>query len=250
MKKQIADYLWNKAPSHLKDNQPKEEKDSYKLFEIWANRGYEVREAQKQTRLNRFPQTATPQALYMIAKERGIEKFDFETETEFRNRVINALDWHSLKGTVKGIKTILQIYGFEDIKVSPVKDKTRWAEFEIEIKQESLLQRDIDKFQKVYILIKKIKPTHEKLSELKVSLRKSVDSTIYTGTFFNTGKKYNVYLHINPQIKNINIYTGSSIRYAKKQNIGINTSLINAENINIYTSSIIRYAKTIKIGVA
>lgn len=144
-RKDIANYLWNKSPSHLKDNQPKEEKDSYKLIEIWSGRGYEVREAMKSLRLNRFPQTSTIEALYLLAKERGIEKFDFETEEEFRERVINALDWHRLKGTVKGIKTILKIYGFENIKVEPVlkTDPNRWAEFNVKFSlSQNILDRD------------------------------------------------------------------------------------------------------------
>ncbi len=180
-KKQIASYLWNKAPSHLKDNQPDEEKDSYKLFEIWAGRGYEVREAMKTSRLNRFPQTASKEALYLLSKERQIEKFDFETEEEFRNRVINALDWHSLKGTVKGIKTILQIYGFEDIKVEPAlrEHKEQWAEFEIETTSNKEITPETVEFVKE--IIDKIKPTHEKLSEIILSYLARANAYISSG---------------------------------------------------------------------
>ena len=181
-KKQIADYLWNKAPSHLKDNQPKEEKDSYKLFEIWANRGYEVREVQKQTRLNRFPQTATPQALYMIAKERGIEKFDFETEEEFRNKVINAISWYEKAGTVKGIKEILALYGFENVKITPVlqTDPNRWAEFNIETTSEKEINAETA--QLVVEIVNRLKPTHEKLKDLILSYLAQAQVNIYSGT--------------------------------------------------------------------
>jgi len=185
-RKQIADYLWNKAPSHLKDNQQKEEKDSYKLFEIWSGRGYEVREAQKQLRQNRFPQLASNEALYLIAKERAIEKFDFETVEEFRQRVINALDWHSLKGTVKGIKTILEIYGFKNVKITPVlkTDPNRWTEFRVETTSER--QINAETAQLVIDIVNKLKPTHEKLREIILSYLSKAQVSISSGTMAET----------------------------------------------------------------
>ncbi len=180
--KDIANYLWNKAPSHVKDNQPKEEKDSYKLFEIWSNRGYEVREAQKQLRLNRFPQTAIKEALYLLAKEREIEKFDFESQEEFRQRVINALDWYRLKGTVKGIETILSIYGFKNAKITPAlkTDPNRWAEFIVETTSEKPINaKTVNDVKKI---INALKPTHEKLKEIILSYLAQGSTYLTSGT--------------------------------------------------------------------
>ena len=64
-----AKWLWSLAPSHMKEgNKPDTERDSYKLFSIWAKNTEAFKESTYEVRRNRFPQWANPDALNLLGK--------------------------------------------------------------------------------------------------------------------------------------------------------------------------------------
>ncbi|WP_457640475.1 phage tail protein [Persephonella sp.] len=166
----IADWLWEISPTSFKTgNKEKTERDVYKLYQVWESNIENFRQHAFTVRKQRFPQLASPNALYLLGKERGFNRFKSETAEEFRNRVINAIPWYEKAGTVKGIKEILALYGFENVKITPVlqTDPNRWAEFRVETTSER--QINAETAQLVIDIVNKLKPTHEKLKELILS---------------------------------------------------------------------------------
>ena len=179
----IADWLWEISPTSFKTgNKDKTERDVYKLYQVWESNIENFRQHAFTVRRQRLPQLASSNALYLIGKERGFNKFKTETEEEFRNRVINAISWYEKAGTVKGIKEILSFYGFENVKITPVlkTDPSGWAEFRIETTSER--QINAETAQLVIDIVNKLKPTHEKLRELILSYLAKGNSYIYAGS--------------------------------------------------------------------
>jgi len=167
----IVDWLWEISPTSFKTgNKEKTERDVYKLYQAWEVNIENFRQHAFTVRRQRFPQFANSNALYLLGKERGFSKFKSETEEEFRNRVINAIPWYEKAGTVKGIKEILSLYGFENVKITPVlqTDPSRWAEFRVEADVRNGISEE--KFSLISELLPKIKPTHEVLEKLIIYL--------------------------------------------------------------------------------
>ncbi|SNZ08314.1 Phage tail protein (Tail_P2_I) [Persephonella hydrogeniphila] len=167
----IADWLWGISPTSFKaGNKKKTERDVYKLYQVWENNIENFRQHAFKVRKQRFPQFANSNALYLLGKERGFNRFKNETEEEFRSRVINAISWYKKAGTVKGIKEILALYGFENVKITPIlqTDPTKWAEFLIEADIPNGITEE--RFSLISEILIKIKPTHEKLNSLNIYL--------------------------------------------------------------------------------
>ena len=162
-------WLWSIAPSHMKEgNKPDEERDSYKLFSVWAKNTEEFKKEAYKVRRNRFPQYANPDSLRLLGKERGIEPYmERESLEDYRKRVISALEFWQKAGSVRGIKEVLKNLGFENIEIKRV-GGDKWAEFVVELstqdRQITLTLRDF-----LIELINTLKPAHEKLAELILS---------------------------------------------------------------------------------
>ncbi len=179
----IADWLWEISPTSFKTgNKEKLDRDVYKLYQVWEHNIESFREHAFTVRRQRFPQFANSNALYLLGKERGFSRFKAETEEKFRNRIINAISWYEKAGTVKGIKEILKIYGFENVKITPVlkTDPSRWAEFRVETTSER--QINAETAQLVIDIVNRLKPTHEKLSEIVLSYLTKANAYISSGT--------------------------------------------------------------------
>ena len=179
----IADWLWEISPTSFKTgNKEKIERDVYKLYQSWEVNIENFRQHAFKVRRQRFPQFANSNALYLLGKERGFSRFKSEAEEEFRNRVINAISWYEKAGTVKGIKEILSLYGFENVKITPVlqTDPNRWAEFRIETTSEK--QINAETVQLVTDIVNKLKPTHEKLKEIILSYLAKANVYLISGT--------------------------------------------------------------------
>jgi P2-related tail formation protein len=167
----IADWLWEISPTSFKTgSKEKTERDVYKLYQVWESNIENFRQYAFKVRRQRFPQFANSNALYLLGKERGFNRFQSETDEEFKNRIINAISWYEKAGTVKGIKEILSLYGFENIKIIPVlkTDPSRWAEFRVEADIRNGISEE--KFSLISELLPKIKPTHEVLERLIIYL--------------------------------------------------------------------------------
>ncbi len=162
-------WLWSIAPSHMREgNKPDEERDTYKLFSIWAKNTEEFKKEAYKVRKNRFPQYANPDSLRLLGKERGIEPYiEGESLEDYRERVISALEFWQKAGSVRGIKEVLKALGFENIEIKRI-GGDRWAEFVVELstpdRQITLTLRDF-----LIELINTLKPAHEKLAELILS---------------------------------------------------------------------------------
>ena len=174
-------WLWSIAPSHMKEgNKPNEERDSYKLFSVWAKNTEEFKKEAYKVRKNRFPQYANPDSLRLLGKERGIEPYiEGESLEDYRKRVISALEFWQKAGSVRGIKEVLKNLGFENIEIKRV-GGDKWAEFVVELstpdRQITLTLRDF-----LIELINTLKPAHEKLAELILSYLSKGEAFIYTG---------------------------------------------------------------------
>jgi hypothetical protein len=79
-----------------------------------------------------FPEFCEPERLNDFAVSRGIKRFRFDTDEQFRLRVVNAYRWQKLGGKEQGLARILAEYGYPGAKVSYFDDKARWAEFGLE----------------------------------------------------------------------------------------------------------------------
>ena len=201
----IADWLWEISPTSFKTgNKEKTERDVYKLYQSWEVNIENFRQHAFKVRRQRFPQFANSNALYLLGKERGFSKFKYETEEEFRNRVINAISWYEKAGTVKGIKEILSLYGFENVKITPVlqTDPNRWAEFRIEADVRNGISEE--KFSLISELLPKIKPTHEVLEKLIIYLTSDFKQNRATATL--SGHDMTVYPY---QVKEIQTNFGA-----------------------------------------
>jgi len=183
----IADWLWEISPTSFKTgNKDKTERDIYKLYQVWESNIENFRQHAFTVRRQRFPQLASSNALYLLGKERGFNRFKSETEEEFRNRVINAISWYEKAGTVKGIREILSLYGFENVKITPVLkiDPSRWAEFRVQTTSER--QINAETVQLVIDIVNKLKPTHEKLREIILSYLTKTNCYLSSGTMAET----------------------------------------------------------------
>lgn len=238
-------WLWSLAPSHMKEgNKPDTERDSYKLFSIWAKNTEAFKESAYEVRRNRFPQWAKEEALNLLGKERGIEPIKGENLEDYRTRVINALDWWKLAGTVKGIRTVFKLLGFEDVSVSPADPGgERWAEFKVVLQKTTITQEDTDKLPYAVGIINRLKPAHEKLAELTLRVNNTLKSTLYIGTALKTGKHYTIGLRISPKVEPLNLYTAGVIRKASKTTIGVHTPKVEPQLGTVYFGSAIRVAR-------
>ena len=179
-------WLWSIAPSHMKEgNKPDEERDSYKLFSVWAKNTEKFKEKAYEVRKNRFPQYANPDTLRFLGKERGIEPYiEGESLEDYRKRVISALEFWQKAGSVRGIKEVLKKLGFENIEIKRA-GGDRWAEFIVEIstpdRQITLTLRDF-----LIELINTLKPAHEKLAELILYYLSKGEVYIFAGSMAET----------------------------------------------------------------
>ena len=239
-------WLWHLAPSHMKEgNKPDTERDSYKLFSIWAKNAENFKTKAYEVRRNRFPQWATPDALNLLGKERGIKPLKGEGLEDFRTRVINALQWWQLAGSVKGLKTIFKPLGFTDVEIKEVlkKDPKRWAEFEVYLEKEVLTPEDADKVSIAKELINQLKPAHEKLAGLTITVLNTLQQTLFIGFSFQKGKHYTIGLRINPKVEPLNLYHGGVIRKSSQTTIGVHKPTITTQAGTIYTGTAFRVAK-------
>ncbi len=179
-------WLWSIAPSHMREgNKPDEERDTYKLFSIWAKNTEEFKKEAYKVRKNRFPQYANPDSLRLLGKERGIEPYiEGESLEDYRERVISALEFWQKAGSVRGIKEVLKALGFENIEIKRI-GGDRWAEFVVELstpdRQITLTLRDF-----LIELINTLKPAHEKLAEIILSYLSKGEAFISVGNIAET----------------------------------------------------------------
>jgi len=238
-----AKWLWSLAPSHMKEGNDTE-RDSYKLFSIWAKNTEVFKGYAYEVRKNRFPQWAKEEALNLLGKERGIEPIKGESLEDYRTRVVNALDWWKLAGTVKGIKTVFKLLGFEDVNISPADPGgERWAEFKVILQKTTIAQEDARKLPYAVGIINRLKPAHEKLAELTLRVNNTLKSTLYIGTVLKTGKHYTIGLRISPKVEPLNLYTARVVRIGKKTTIGVHKPQINTQPGTVYTGGTVRVAR-------
>jgi len=213
-------WLWSIAPSHMKEgNKIDEERDSYKLFSIWAKNTEEFKKKAYDVRKERFPQYASSDSLRMIGEERGILPIEEETIEDYRIRVINALDFWEKAGSVRGIKEVLKKIGFEEIEIQRV-GRERWAEFTVGIRTKNRqMTKEFIEF--LVALINKLKPAHEKLSKI-VFLPHKAELRLYTGLVIHHGYKIHIPFY-TPQFKvsPCNSYVAIAMHIAMKTEVRI-----------------------------
>jgi len=129
----IEKWLWELLPSSFKtSNKEPEDTDVYKLLETWASAAEGFRQSAFSARRQKFPELSNDKVLYLLGKERNLEKFPNESLDEFRERIKKAVEFWFQAGSVETLKKILNIYGFTSVEVKPVllEDPSRWAEFD------------------------------------------------------------------------------------------------------------------------
>ncbi|MEO2067922.1 MAG: phage tail protein [Desulfurobacteriaceae bacterium] len=164
----IEKWLWELLPSSFKtSNKEPEDTDIYKLLETWASAAEGFRQSAFSARRQKFPELSDDKVLYLLGKEKNLEKFPNESLDEFRERIKKSVAFWFQAGSVETLKEVLDIYGFKNVEIKRVEDPIRWAEFRVEVTSEKEITpetRDL-----AITIITKLNPAHEKLSEILLS---------------------------------------------------------------------------------
>ena len=162
----IEKWLWELLPSSFKtSNKEPEDTDVYKLLETWASAAEGFRQSAFSARRQKFPELSDDSVLYLLGKERNLEKFRYESSNEFRERIKKSVDFWFQAGSVETLKEILTIYGFSGTEIKSVRyeDPEKWAEFDIILERRTIIENVKEKVELVTNVVNHLKPAHEKL---------------------------------------------------------------------------------------
>ncbi|GAB6075695.1 phage tail protein [Desulfurobacterium crinifex] len=162
----IEKWLWELLPSSFKtSNKEPEDTDVYKLLKTWASVAEGFRQSAFSARRQKFPELSDDKVLYLLGKERNLEKFRYEGSDEFRERIRKSVDFWFQAGSVETLKEILTIYGFPGVEIKSVRreDPEKWAEFDVALERRTLIENVKERVELVTNVINHLKPAHEKL---------------------------------------------------------------------------------------
>lgn len=112
---------------------------------------------------------AREEALSLIGRGRGLERYPGETLEAYRTRVVAALEFWQQAGTERGIRLALKQLGYESSLV-PVRtyDAARWSEFDVYLYADTRSYDGSDA-EKARILgiLKRAKPAHTRLGTVQ-----------------------------------------------------------------------------------
>ncbi len=116
--------------------------------------------------------------LVYFAAARGIRRHRFESDVSFQARVIYAFAWQLKGGRHKGLRDILELYGFPGATVTNMRtvDPNRWAEFMVDLDAPSSLTQE--NWDTVSWAIDEYKPARSKLAALRFFLRAESRPTV------------------------------------------------------------------------
>ena len=164
-------------------------------------------------------------------------------ESNLRELVRFAQQNYPKLGTVEAVKKVFEAVGIEA-------NLEEWFSYggepyHFKIKADSI--SDEQTWIKLKNLIAFTKNVRSVLDSIGIDTQ--INSTIYRATAFKTGQKANIYLKINPEIRDTGINFGLTRRYTLKISIGVNTPELHIANTTKYFGGGVRLANKQIIGV-
>jgi len=128
-----------------------------------------------------IPSMTDDENIQSIAISRGILRSKFDTDHEFRKRVVGAYPFLKLAAKEVGLIEILSTYGlkgFQTVNVA-IEDNAKWAEFDAVFSHNSIFDGDNELLKQ---LINRYKPARSKIRKIEFSYNRI--GTIYHGGLF------------------------------------------------------------------
>lgn len=121
------------------------------------------------TRNQYFIQMASDSLISDYGASRNITRSQYDTDEQFRSRVLNAFNWISLGGKEQGLMKILSDYGFPEAKFKNLRHENPelWAEFEFTYPTNLF----IEDMKKIVEIINKYKPARSRLTKVNTPLQ-------------------------------------------------------------------------------
>lgn len=166
-------YLWDLLPRPYKvlsererERDPTEARKFINAFSVEAQRVQDMIEMVRDSWLIPSMDNAL---LDTKGYERGkLARWAGESDDEFRLRVANAFDWFALGGTAAGMKRILELLGYRNVRITERITEDQWAEFGVDIALPSGDALVMENIERVRRIVNEIKAAHTRLVSTNV----------------------------------------------------------------------------------
>lgn len=196
----FSEYLYDLAHRIFKRSEPKTDSDIFKYTSSIGPDYDAAMESIVKLREQSQVVTATGKALDYHGQDRNMPRYPGEDDEAYRLRLLNAFSYYQALGTKGAIIKALTRLGYTeaDIKELYLTDAERWAEFIVRLEIDDYTPFGITDSQRIYTLIRTMKPAHTKMANLNLRMLSS--------TLFNLNHAFGVKLKLNPRS---NVWAGS-----------------------------------------